>query len=429
MSSKEVIVHISLGEEDIRAGKLWFHHRKGRESASFEYDGSWLGHPEKFALEPALALTAGAFHTRADANVFGAMGDSAPDRWGRLLMRRRENARADGENETSRTLLEVDYLLGVSDEARQGALRFSVEPNDTVFLARESQTAAPPLVNLSGLLSASERFIENEETAEDMKLLLAPGSSLGGTRPKASVRDRDGSLAVAKFPRKNDESDAVAWEAVALALARNAGINVPPWRLETVLGKPVLITRRFDRTGQFRIPFLSAMSMLGARDNEQRSYLEMAYALAQNGGAPEKDMEQLWRRVVFNVLISNTDDHLRNHGFLYERRRGWRLSPAYDMNPTPTEIGPRVLSTAIDFDDPSASLDTAMSVSEDFRLSPEKAKKTARNIAGATTRWRKVASDLGLSKRETDRMASAFEHDDLRKALSPITQVQALSGS
>lgn len=421
MSSGEAVVHISLGEENVRVGKLRFHYRKGRQGASFEYDGKWLEHPEKFALEPALALTEGAFHTQAGVNVFGAIGDSAPDRWGRVLMRRWEAARAGRENETPRTLLEADYLLGVSDEARQGALRFSVEPDDTAFLATGSRTALPPLAELPGLLSASERLTEDSESAEDLKLLLAPGSSLGGTRPKASVRDRDGSLAIAKFPGKDDEFNAVVWEAVALDLARNAGIDVPPWRLRTVLGKPVLIIRRFDRANRRRIPFLSAMSMLGARDNERRSYLEIAYALAQNGGEPEKDMAQLWRRAVFNVLISNTDDHLRNHGFLYERRRGWRLSPAYDVNPAPAEIRPRILATSIGFDDPSASLDAAMAVAKDFRLSLEKAKETARNVAEATRRWRKTASAFGLSKRETDRMASAFEHKDLRKALSAVS--------
>lgn len=245
-------------------GKLWFHSRKGRQGASFEYDGKWLEHPEKFALEPALALTEGAFHTQAGVNAFGAIGDSAPDRWGRVLMRRWEAARAGRENETPRTLLEADYLLGVSDEARQGALRFSVEPDDTMFPATGDRTAVPPLVDLSGLLSASERLVEDNESAEDLKLLLAPGSSLGGTRPKASVRDRDGSLAIAKFPGRDDEFNAVVWEAVALDLARNAGIDVPPWRLRTVLGKPVLIVRRFDRANRRRIPFLSAMSMLGA---------------------------------------------------------------------------------------------------------------------------------------------------------------------
>ena len=172
---------------------------------------------------------------------------------------------------------------------------------------------------LPKLLSATERFLEDDESADDLKLLLAPGSSLGGARPKASVHDRDGTLAIAKFPRKDDEFNIVVWEAVALTLARNAGIKVPLWRLENILEKPVLIIKRFDRSNNGRIPFLSAMSMLDAQDNEQHSYLEIAYALAQNGAAPVDDMEELWRRIVFTVMISNTDNHLRNHGFVYER--------------------------------------------------------------------------------------------------------------
>lgn len=412
MSSREVIVTISLGGEDIRVGRLWFHVRKGRETASFEYDKKWLVHPEKFALDPALQLTDGAFHTGAGMTVFGAIGDSAPDRWGRVLMRRAETARAKSKNITPTTLFEVDYLLGVNDEARQGALRFSVEPFDTVFLQLNDRMAIPPFIYLPELLLATERFIEDDETAEDLKLLLAPGSSLGGARPKASVLDKDGGLAIAKFSRKDDEFNVVLWEAVALTLAKMAGIKVPSWRLEAILEKPVLIIKRFDRNNGQRIPFLSAMSMLGARDNEQHSYLEMVYALAQNGAYPEEDMLELWRRIVFTVMISNTDDHLRNHGFIYERYKGWRLSPAYDMNPTPIEIKARVLTTAIDYDDTSASLETAMAVAKDFRLSKDKAWAIINEVGMAVKQWRQVAAEVGLSKRECDRMASAFEYNE-----------------
>lgn len=411
MSNKEVIVSISLGGENIRVGKLWFHVRKGRESASFEYDKKWLEHPEKFALEPALKLTEGSFHTKDGMSVFGAIGDSAPDRWGRVLMRRAESARAKNENTVSTTLYEVDYLLGVNDEARQGALRFSYSQDETVFLKQKDKVVIPPLVYLPKLLSATERFIEDDESAEDIRLLLAPGSSLGGARPKASVRDQDGSLAIAKFPRKDDEFNVVLWEAVALILAKNARIKVPSWRLETILEKPVLIIKRFDRDNGKRIPFLSAMSMLGAQDNEQHSYIEMAYALAQNGAAPEEDMAELWRRIVFTVMISNTDDHLRNHGFIYERHKGWRLSPAYDMNPTPIELKARVLATAINFDDASASLETAMTVVKDFRLSKENAYEIIKEVSNSVKQWRQVASEVGLSKRECDFMASAFDNE------------------
>ena len=307
MNSKEAIVSISLGGEDIRVGTLGFHVRSGRESASFEYDKKWLGHPEKFALEPALDLTEGSFYTKDGLSLFGAIGDSAPDRWGRILMRRAEVARATGQNTMPSTLFEIDYLMGVNDEARQGALRFSMVPEQ--HLALKQKTSIPPLVDLPKLLSATERLATDTESAEDLKLLLAPGSSLGGARPKASVRDKDGSLAIAKFPKKGDEHNVVLWEAVALALAKEAGITVSSWRIENILEKPVLIINRFDRYKGERIPFLSAMSMLGAADNEQHSYLEIVYALAQYGGSPKKDMAELWRRIVFTIMVANTDDH------------------------------------------------------------------------------------------------------------------------
>lgn len=409
MDSRKVMVSISLGGEDIYVGRLWFNVRNGRGSASFEYDKKWLVHPERFAIDPALKLIKGAYHTEEGISLFGAIGDSAPDRWGRVLMRRAEIAKAKQKNKTPSTLFEIDYLLGVNDEARQGSLRFSIEPSKDLFLSPRDVAAIPTLISLPKLLSAAERFIEDNESAEDLKILLAPGSSLGGARPKASVRDKDGHLAIAKFPRKDDEYNVVIWEAVALTLAENAGINVPDWRLEMILEKPVLIIRRFDRDiEKQRIPFLSAMSMLGAQDSEQHSYLEIAYALAQNGAAPNEDMIELWRRIVFTVMISNTDDHLRNHGFIYERYKGWRLSPVYDVNPTPIEMKPRILTTAIDYDDTSASLDTAMQVIKDFRVSSTLAHEIINEVGTAVKKWRQVALKLGLSKQECERMATAF---------------------
>jgi len=331
-------------------------------------------------------------------------------------MRRSESARAREAGEISRTLGEVDFLLGVTDEARQGALRFSETP-DGPFLSPDGEKTIPPLVELPRLLSATERFIDNKKNADDLKLLLAPGSSLGGARPKASVIDKDGTLAIAKFPRKDDEFNVVTWEAVTLILAEKSGLSVPAWRLDTIHDKPVLIIYRFDRAEGSRVPFLSAMSMLGAQDGEAHSYLEIVDALKQYGAAPDVDMAELWRRIVFSILVSNTDDHLRNHGFVYEREKGWRLSPAYDMNPTPVDIKPRVLTTAIDLYDRTASLDLALSVAEDFRLSKKQAKTIISEVCAGVAQWRDVAQQLHLEKSEIDRMASAFEHDDLKKAL------------
>lgn len=402
MNSKELTVSISLDNEVIKVGKLWFNVRGNRESASFEYDKKWLQHPEKFALEPALKLTEGTFHTSQGLSIFGSIGDSAPDRWGRTLIRRYTNLSSN-----NKTLFEVDYLLGVSDESRQGALRFSATANEGVFLSTEN--FIPPLIELPKLLTATERIIAEDERAEDLQLLLAPGASLGGARPKASIRDKNGDLAIAKFSRQNDEFNVVAWEAITLNLAAKSGINVPSYRLEKICDKSVLIVNRFDRVGEKRIPFLSAMSMLDARDNEEHCYLEIAYALSQNGACPEEDMKELWRRIVFTIMVSNTDDHLRNHGFIYQRNKGWRLSPAYDINPTPRDIAPHNLTTSINFDDNSASLEIAMHVAKDFRLNNIEAKKIIKEVTEAVKTWRGTATSFGLSKKEIDRMSSAFE--------------------
>jgi serine/threonine-protein kinase HipA len=234
------------------------------------------------------------------------------------------------------------------------------------------------------------------------------------------VLDKDGKLSVAKFPQHGDLIPTIDWESVALSLAAKAGIPVPVWRMEKIGNRHVLLLRRFDRETGRRIPFLSAMSMLDAEDNEQRSYLEIADALRQYGAKPEEDCAQLWRRMVFNILISNTDDHLRNHGFLYETG-GWRLSPAYDLNPVPVDIKPRILTTAIDEADGTASLDLAYDVAEHFGLSPDKAKIIAREVGTAVKSWRDTAKSRGLSISEIDRMASAFEHGELAKAMSTKT--------
>lgn len=408
MTSSTVNVYISLDNTDIRVGNLWLHSRNHHESASFEYDAQWLKHPERFQLEPLLKLSEGIYQTPAGMCVFGSIGDSAPDRWGRTLIR--HAAAKNTSDSTPRTLLEADYLLGVNDAARQGALRFSLPTDNSSFLAQPSKNTIPPLVYLPKLLTATQHYLNDAENAEELKLLLAPGSSLGGSRPKASILDQDGQLAIVKFPREDDDTNTVAWEAVALTLAKAAGIRTPDWRLENILEKPVLIIKRFDRLGKQRIPFLSAMSMLSAQDNEHHSYLEIAYAINQYGAVPLQDLHELWRRIVFNIMIANTDDHLRNHGFLYQRHAGWRLSPAYDLNPTPLDIKPRVLTTAIDLDSTTASLEIALSVAQDFRLTPPQAQQITSEVGTAVKQWRQVAKQLNLPKKECDRMASAFEY-------------------
>ncbi len=413
---RAILVSADLAGAPQPVGRLWARTRKGTETATFEYDHRWLRSRDAFSLEPALTLGPGPHHTPTGKALFGAIGDSAPDRWGRLLMRRAERRRAAREQRPPRTLSEIDYLLLVTDQARQGALRFA-ESEGGPFLGAGTGNSIPPLIELPRLLTASKHIEDEDETAEDLRLLLAPGSSLGGARPKASVRDRDGTLAVAKFPQKTDQTRAVLWESVALKLAAAAGVGVPAWRVEVVADRPVLLLRRFDREGALRIPFLSAMSMLGAADRETHSYLEIADAIRQYGAAPVEDLKQLWRRMVFNILISNIDDHLRNHAFLYAGNDGWRLSPAYDLNPVPVDVAPRVLATSIDTDDPTASLDLAFGVAAYFTLDPAAARKIACDAGRAVSRWRQTAARLGLRKAEIDRMASAFDHRDLKNAL------------
>lgn len=412
-----ILAYMDLNGTPTLAGHLWVHSKQSRQSLSFEYDKSWLRMSNRFSLDPALQLSEGAFHASMDKPLFGAIEDSAPDRWGRLLMRHAERKFSAKEKRHPRTLTEIDFLLLVNDETRQGALRFKKKP-DSPFLTTYEKNSIPPLLSLGKLLTASNRVLQDSDTDEDLLLILAPGSSLGGARPKASVRDKDGHLAIAKFPKKDDEINVIGWEAVALTLAAKAYITTPQWRLESISNRQILISRRFDRLLNIRIPFLSAMSALQARDNEPHSYLEIADAIRQMSASPQNDLRALWRRMIFNILISNVDDHLRNHAFLYSDTAGWTLSPAYDLNPTPTDIKPRILSTKIDLIDPTASLDLAFNVGAYFEVSHTEMKQIAKEVALATSKWQLTAKKLNIAKREIDRMASAFEHEDLKKAIN-----------
>jgi serine/threonine-protein kinase HipA len=412
---REIFVYVDIENAPVVVGRMWTPVRNGKDSATFEYFTSWIKNPYHFSLEPALTIGPGTHHTTAGRSLFGAVGDSCPDRWGRALIKHAERKPGQKESRSPQTLAEAHVLLVVDDEARQGALRFA-ETAGGPFLRQSNDTRVPPLTEIPKLLAAAEHVEAETETADEIKLLLAAGSSLGGARPKVSVRDRDGILAIAKFPHKNDDTKIELWEAVALLLASQAGIDVPETRIEMVADKPVLLLRRFDRRGGSRIPFLSAMSMLGAIDGEQGSYMEIADAIRRYGASASNDLKQLWRRIVFSVLISNTDDHLRNHGFLYQGNKGWRLSPAYDLNPVPVDVKPRILCTAIDIEDTSASLDLALSVADYFDLKPGQAKSIAAEVGIAVSGWRHEAKRAGITDGEIDRMASAFDHEDLRKA-------------
>jgi serine/threonine-protein kinase HipA len=409
---RDLAVDISQYGAISRLGRLWTRTRGARESASFEYATEWLGRADSFPIDPELPLTAGPFHT--ERPLFNVFTDPAPDRWGQTLMRRAERASARAEGRVPRTLLSVDFLPLVDDATRLGALRFRDVGSDGYLTT--GTAPIPPFMQLGRLLGASNRVTDDEATDEDLALLLAPGTSLGGARPKASILDRDGRLAIAKFPKRDDEWPITRWEVATFAMARDAGIEVPAHRLEVVLRKPVLVSVRFDRLGKDRIPYMSALTALGARDGESRSYLDIADVLRQIGSSPKIDLEQMWRRMVFNILVSNTDDHLRNHAFLHDGD-GWRLSPAFDLNPVPVDVRPRVHALAIDADDPSASLDHARSVASSFGLTASAARSTIVDVARSTRRWRSVAATVGLSKAQVERMATAFEHDDLASAL------------
>lgn len=412
----DVEVHIDFSAGLRRVGTLHRQPRRGGEAVVFEYHPTWLADAARFSLEPALTLGQGAFAPAAGLSMFGSIGDSAPDTWGRRLMQRAERRQAERDDRPVRALSDADYLLGVADVSRLGALRFR-EPGEADFRA-PTQTGVPGLVELGRLMGVTERILRDEETDEDLAMIFAPGSSLGGARPKASVIDQNGSLSIAKFPKETDDYSIELWEEVALRLAERAGIRTPRHDLVKVADKSILLSRRFDRDGETRIPFLSALSILGLRDGERGSYPELVDVLTQHGAQAKQDAVELYRRMVFNVLISNVDDHLRNHGFLWAGQSGWTLSPVYDLNPTPTDVRPRILTTNIDLDEGTCDLGLVESVAELFGLGPKPAREIIAQVGQATRAWRDVAAEVGARPAEVRRMQSAFEHTDLERALA-----------
>ncbi|HUZ55164.1 MAG TPA: HipA domain-containing protein [Streptosporangiaceae bacterium] len=309
---------------------------------------------------------------------------------------------------------EIDLLLGVRDDLRQGALRFRLGDQGP-FLATE-ESGVPVLTDLPALLDIAARAERDTANYEDLRRLLRAGSSLGGARPKAHVLDAGGRVSIAKFPSvASDTWNVMAWEKVALDLARDAGVMVPDSQLIRAGDRHVLIVGRFDRLGTARVGYASAMTMLEAGDGDQRSYLEIAAVIEERSTAATEDLRQLWRRMAFSILISNTDDHLRNHGFLHQRGESWTLSPAFDLNPNP-DPGPKNLSTAIDFTDTRASVDTLISVAPYFRLDPGDAVEVLAQVARAAARWRMVAKTHGLTQQDLDVMEPAFEHAESQRA-------------
>ncbi len=420
MANPTADVVVQIGNEELLAGRLWTHRRRNTESATFAYDAAYLVHPRAYGLDPGLPLTAGQQQSASGRPIFGAFSDCAPDRWGRRLINRAEEHRVrDQGGGAERSFGEADYLLRVRDDLRQGALRFR-DTRTGAYLASE-QTGVPHLVELPELLSASERMERDEATTAELQVLLRGGSSLGGARPKAHVVDEDGRIAMAKFPSPAaDEWDVMRWESVALRLARDAGIQVPDSKVHVIDEKPVLVVDRFDRAGARRVGYVSAMTMLEATDGDDGSYLDIAGVIEEHSPAAADDLRQLWRRIAFSILIRNTDDHLRNHGFLRLSTAGWSLSPAFDLNPD-AHPGPKHLSTAIDYDTTEARIDVLFGVAEMFRLREDEARAVLGEVTHAIARWRAIAADTGLDTAAMNRMARAFEHEQAERALGLVS--------
>jgi serine/threonine-protein kinase HipA len=399
----EPLIMGSLRRQSSRSGDLF----------SFAYDPVWLTQPEAFTLDPDLALVQGPQYPAQGRTNFGIFHDSSPDRWGRVLMQRRENLRARREERTARGLTDWDFLLGVHDETRLGALRFQ-DPDTGRFVDSDDELAAPPIAFLRELQGASfhlEKHADDEEYPgyeRWLTQLFAPGTSLGGARPKACVRDEDGRLCLAKFPSRQDRRDVGAWEIVAHRLAAKAGISVPETRALRIPGSDhtTFLVRRFDRTPQDRrLAFVSAMTLTQRSDGEAgASYLELVDLLQSRGSNTQADCVELFRRVVFSILIHNTDDHLRNHGFLVGER-GITLSPAYDLNPTNDR---NELSLAINEVDTVCDVRIALEAREYYGLSKKEADEVVRQVGGAVGSWRDEAARLGIPKSERDFMARAF---------------------
>lgn len=413
-NKKEILVfaHWQGLANPMQMGTLKVTQVKGKEVFSFEYTADWLKSGFIQMLDPDLQLYSGTFYPKEEKGNFGVFLDSCPDRWGRVLMQRREALYARNEGRAAKELAESDYLLGVFDGHRMGALRFKTDPEGP-FLNDNKEMASPPWTSLRKLeeisLKIEDDNIDDPEYLNWINMLIAPGSSLGGTRPKASVVDPKTSLWIAKFPSKMDDKDIGAWEMVVNELAQKAGLNVAQAMVQRFNSRyHTYLTKRFDRTKKNeRIHFASAMTLLGYSDGERSagaSYLELVEFISRNGVAVDDDLEELWRRIVFNICVKNTDDHLRNHGFLLTRG-GWFLSPAYDINPN--EYG-KGLHLNISDKDNSLSLDLALEVAEYFRLEAANANQIVNQVKTAVGGWKKMATQYKIPKAEQDRMAKAF---------------------
>ena len=414
MSANEKTIYVYadwMGNSPVLMGVLFVRMSRGKELLSFEYNKDWLRTADGgVILDPDLQLYEGPQYVPHDKPLFGIFSDSCPDRWGRLLMKRKEAILARHDKRKPRALAESDYLLGVYDETRLGALRFSLEEGGS-FLSSDKDLAAPPWTTLRALESASLAFESDDSGQEEkwIRQLLAPGSSLGGARPKASVQAPDRSLWIAKFPSKHDGWNSGVWEIITHDLAVKCGLNTPAAKLETFsdTGSTFLI-KRFDREKGRRLHFSSAMALLGKTDGvgaEGVSYLDIATFIKSNGASPKEDLRELWKRIVFNMAVSNTDDHLRNHGFILTKY-GWTLSPMYDVNPN---IYGDSLSLNVSTDDNTIDFELALETARYYDVGMEDAKNIVADIQKIVfENWQTLAVNYGLSRSEISRMEPAF---------------------
>ena len=411
-NQKDIYVYDDFSsDEPLLMGTLFVNVIKGGESYSFEYDKNWLTKTGmRLNLDPELMPYSGRQYPSSN-NIFGIFADASPDRWGRVLMNKRERILADKEGRKPAKLYDSDYLLGVYDETRMGGIRFKTDP-DGLFLSDDKETAAPPWTTLRTLEEASRNFENDENGLSDKWLnhLIKPGSSLGGARPKATVTDTKGQLWIAKFPSKNDENDTGAWEMVAHELAKLCGLNVPEAKLEKFSSYgSTFLTKRFDRNGSRRIHFASAMTLLGKTDGasaaDGTSYLDIAAFIKSYGAQPKKDLLELWKRIVFNMAVTNTDDHLRNHAFILTDK-GWILSPMFDVNPVP--YGDE-LSLNVNEDDNRINIELAIETAVKFGIKKPEAEKYAEEILGKVNdNWEKLARRCKLTRSQIEDMRPAF---------------------
>jgi len=412
---------VCLGEDPVEVGTLVFETAGARQTASFAYAESWLANPDRFALSPDLPLVAGyQYRANKDPNqsaFFGCFADVEPDGWGRTLIQRdhaKQRKEPGGDRTPIGPLNDFDYLLWVNDFSRVGAIRFRDE--DGVFQRPSGgKRETPPLIELPHLLSASKAVEENKETARDLAYLRGNGTSLGGLRPKCSILDVDGTLAIGKFPSVKDTRSIVHGEVLALRLAATAGINAARARVVDSEGVPVAVITRFDRVAERRLLYLSARSLLQATPAEQHTYVDIASAIRMHSAQAAADLKELWRRMVFNILINNVDDHLNNHGFLHHAYGQWKLAPAFDLNPFPDKE--QSLKTWISEDAGDvASLAEAIAVAPLFGLINGAEAPVLAKLKAAVRNWKTVARAVGMSASDMERFAPAFAHaeGDLR---------------